>query len=91
MSLARGRFLHRGGESAYAYVLFGVPNVVLVFEDLLRHGWIEDMTGNGQCYRLSRSGLDALRDGVGWYRSLPLWRRLLRPRFGLSDLVPTAA
>ena len=84
IALVKGRFLHKGGESAAAIILIGVPQAVLVFEDLVGQGWIADVDGKGRRYAITLAGRAALRDGIQWYRGLPGWRRLLRPRLGLG-------
>lgn len=91
IALAEGRLLTKGGETALAYHLPGVPNVVHVFDDLLGHGWIAPVDRHGRRYGLTQQGAEALRQGADWYRAQPTWVRLLRPKPGLCRAVQAMA
>lgn len=92
LALSQGEFLYKGGDSAWAYHLTGVPNAVIVFDDLLQFGWIAPVDGDaGRRYGLTPAGRVALAQGAEWYRAQPLWRRLLRPRLNLPGGAPATA
>lgn len=88
ISLAKGNVLYRGGDTAYGVHLAGVPFAVLILDDLFHHGWIRPLNGSDFRYALTDAGRDALRDGAAWYRSLPIWRRLISPRPALRAVCP---
>ena len=91
LSMGKGNLLHRAGETAAAVYLAGAPSTVLILDDLVAHGWIVPVDRSGRRFGLSTAGRRALQEGAAWYRSLPLWRRLLSPRFTLPKPSPADA
>lgn len=78
--LARGHYLVVGGETASAFRLAGVPDIVHLAQELIRRGLVERVEVpdcGAACYALSETGLDALRRGERWWRSMSPLERLV--------------
>jgi hypothetical protein len=78
--LARGHYLVVGGETAQAFRLDGVPDIVHLAHDLIQRGLVErvDVQDCGAaCYALSHAGRDTLRRGERWWGQMNSFERLL--------------
>jgi hypothetical protein len=87
-SLSRGNVLVRLGDFSFSHHLDGVPEVCVVFGHLLANEWIRPEEGYRRdgvlgYFSITDEGLRTLDMGRLWYRSIPLWRRVVGRAWGV--------
>lgn len=84
-SMAAGNLLVKIGDMSTGMYLHNVGEVSIVFERMVREGYIaplpeeetDNEDGSIQWYTLTAEGRRVLDEGHAWYRSLPLWWKIL--------------
>lgn len=81
-SLNDGYMIYKTGDTAYDIYMEGSPHIVIIFNRLKENGWLHQLPQNPhdceelERYTLSQEGREAYEQGLDWYFSFPLFKRI---------------